>query len=1307
MSKERNVLFGLLAVVLEKVSPDALQRRRDETPDAPDLGRRLVDDGSLSEDDRAAIDSLADLALKAHNGNAVAAVRTLGGSDPQLHSVVATLLSPEGDATRLGEEPDFGGGTAGAVKSIFGQDASQVAFNTMRELDGKACDPDEIVPAVQEHPGRYIELREFAKGGMGKIILVQDTHFGRDVALKQLLSENLGVSTRPGAPSTQLLTVPIIARFLQEARITGQLEHPSIVPVYELGYRDDGSLYYTMKFVRGKNLQDAIVEAKDLRERLLLLPHFLDLCYALSYAHDRGVIHRDIKPLNLMIGEFGETVVIDWGIAKVKGVNDIHEREMAESVRALRLGDAEATAKTTYGQTIGSPYFMPPEQATGRTEEIDERSDTYALGAVLYAILTGHAPYSQMKVREFMEKVVSFDPKPVREVDPEVPPELAAICKRAMARRREDRYQSAKELTEDVQRFIAGGLVSAYEYRFGELLKRFVKKHWKPLATAAAATVAIMVFGVYYNIRVTAERNLAIAAEKAAREAEQVAQDERSAAEAAREVAETERTRAQRELYYANVALAQRSIEEQRMAQARAQLASCPVEFRDWEWGHLEALCNADRMTIRAGGRYVGYALAGDALLCGRDNGTLSVVDAAMGTVRRKLIEKAGYGYVMAVNRAGDRVAVKGDAAVVLFDPASGRELFRFDEPKALDRQHYLGMSRDGRRLGALNSDKTARIWEVNAAGDARELLTLDAPVPKGFGLWISPGGNRVLVQRADFGAEGWVRSFEVFSLPEGTSLGRGEMRDPLTIHAAAFSPDGTTLALGTDEETQVWNVDAWRRTATVPGRVGHPNTVAFDPKGERLAVGTGDGDLTVLTLKTGKQRTVRAAHQDIVRAVAFSPDGKMIATASFDRTARLWSAENARPLATLRRHDKSLFALAFSPEGNALATGSFDGTTRVWDLTAEVEYAPVETLEYHAGRGLLAGTLGGEAAIWDAHTGRRVRDLADSPGRLANLAFNHDGKLLAAIAILPSKKRRAVVWDTDSGARLQNLDAPDGDVRIGFAGAQLALVEGEELRLFEARSGTPGLKAEGVLAHAVSPDGVTLATVGRAEGDGNGRMIVLRDTATGAETGRFEVRTIQEAVPAFNPDGRLLFVGAWQRDGAEDRGKIYVWNVTKGVPEEPMMGHRRQVSCFAFSADGALLATGSTDSTVILWDGKTREKRLEMAGHASNINALAFSPDGARLVTASQDGTFKLWDTENGREILTVQNAAHGAEGQVVTPSFAAFAPNGAELVTLTTPVPLTPRILHALPRNETAYHLEGAKEIGGALETWKRTMQ
>ncbi|MBP8129959.1 MAG: DUF2157 domain-containing protein [Candidatus Hydrogenedentes bacterium] len=314
---------------------------------------------------------------------------------------------------------------------------------------------------VHEAPGRYSHLGEYSRGGMGRILLVHDRSIGRDVALKELLPRV--ADEREDTPVRY--SVEVLARFLREAQLTGQLEHPGVVPVYELGRRPDDTLYYTMKLVRGKTLHDALVESKSYGERLKLLPHFVDLCQTMAYAHSRGVIHRDLKPKNVMVGEFGETVVIDWGLAKSRFGTGMaaQDSEIAERIRAM--AGAAADYQTEDGTVMGTAAYMPPEQARGEIQNVNERSDVYALGAVLYEILTGCPPFTGNSTEQIIDKVLQGRPAPVLQVEPRVPPELAAICGRAMARHPEDRHASAKELAGDIEAFISGRVFREREAR--------------------------------------------------------------------------------------------------------------------------------------------------------------------------------------------------------------------------------------------------------------------------------------------------------------------------------------------------------------------------------------------------------------------------------------------------------------------------------------------------------------------------------------------------------------------------------------------------------------------------------------------------------------------------------------------------------------------------------------------------------------------------------------------------------------------------------------------------------------------------
>jgi tRNA A-37 threonylcarbamoyl transferase component Bud32 len=376
--------------------------------------------------------------------------------------------------------------------------ASQARFET-RPFDTKPRAPAAAAPRMLTPGERFDVSHVHAQGGLGVVYLARDQEIDRTVALKQIKSQWADDEDSR-------------ARFLLEARITGRLEHPGIVPIYALGADATGRPYYAMRLIRGESLLEVIhrfhgprgnashskLRVPELRK---LLQRFVDVCNAVDYAHSKGVIHRDLKPSNIMVGKYGETLVVDWGLAKVIGSDE----DVALTTRMVRAPESEGGGTSTQlGTTIGTPAYMSPEQAAGRNDELGPATDVYSLGATLYHLLTGVLPHDMdddvgvVFARMELGKVAP----PVARV-PWLPKPLSSICVRALAVRPEERYASARALSDDIERWLADEPVRAHQESSSERVFRWMRNH-RTLATsllvgylvaAAAVVIGVITWG--------------------------------------------------------------------------------------------------------------------------------------------------------------------------------------------------------------------------------------------------------------------------------------------------------------------------------------------------------------------------------------------------------------------------------------------------------------------------------------------------------------------------------------------------------------------------------------------------------------------------------------------------------------------------------------------------------------------------------------------------------------------------------------------------------------------------------------------
>jgi eukaryotic-like serine/threonine-protein kinase len=1055
-----------------------------------------------------------------------------------------------------------------------------------RTIDSNGMSPGSRV----RYFGDYEILQEIARGGKGVVYKASQLSLNRVVALKMILSG-------------QLASKADVQRFYTEAQAAANLQHPHIVPIYEVG-EHQGQHYFSMEYIAAGSLADQLKGAPMPPLKAAALVE--TLARAIHAAHDRGIVHRDLKPANVLLTAEGLPKITDFGLAK-------------------KLDDTAGL--TASHDIVGTPSYMAPEQTGGRSSEIGPATDLYALGAILYEMLTGQPPFRAATALDTILQVVSAEPVPPRQLQSKIPRDLETICLLCLRKEPSRRYASAAALAEDLARFQVGKPIEARPVGRWERAIKWARR--RPAvagltgALAAVAAIGLALVTWQWRENVTARST----ADQRREQADDASKDaERSRSEAGRQkhlaleqaaIAIRQEAAARRAAYTAHVNLAQRAWQENHLSRVLALLDQDrpkhgETDLRSFEWYYLWHLCHPQKLSLtpRQGAvRMIAYSPDGKLLASAGDDGMVKFSDSESGEERGALKASTHAVRALAYSPDGKTLATLSTTGdIKLWDVATKRHGLSSPDPRQL--LCCLAFSPDVKTLAT--------------AGQKPEVI-----------LWDATKG--VLRKTFEDGLHGWV-------------------------YALAFSPDGKTLAVGGEFEgaaevnlldavsgKKVVNLKRQPSTIEKGNRlpefllgIGAVTSLAFSPDGRQLATGhgfsndNGNGETVVKLwdLASGNQQgTFR--HEQAVTAVAFARDDKTLASACADGTVHLWDVQKGEAEGILHGNAGAVLSLAYSPDGTKLATSSAVGAVTLWDVGPEQERNTllggqygVASVSLSPDNKLLAtGGRDGTTIIWNLATRHVLAKLANPPGAMeaAAVAFSPDGRSLA----IGTSDHQVRLFDVAAKQVRATLHGPAKEIScVAFSPDGKSLAAGsKDQTVFLWDMATRQQRAvltghpNAITCLVFSPNGQILA-VGSGEPDygfsKSATEIRLWDLPTRSVAKSLADQPGAVTSVAFSPDGKWLAAGYGNATGPSNPGEARLWDLSSGQVVHVLRSHRSMVWCVAFSPDGKTLATASHDQLVKLWDPVNGEERASLGGHSGPVRCLAFGRDNKLLVSAS-----------------------------------------------------------------------------------------
>ena len=1112
----------------------------------------------------------------------------------------------------------------------------------------------------------YETEKLLGEGGMGSVFSARQQSMDRPVAIKVLKSRAARLESSRQA-------------FISEAVITGGLDHPNIVPIYEVGKQSDDALFYAMKQVEGVEWTERLAQ-NSVTENLEILLRVSD---AIAFSHARHIIHRDLKPANIMLGAFGEVLVMDWGLAM-----PTQDHPRRDSYPRPKRG--------------GTPHYMAPEMAGDPMLDVDCRSDVYLLGAMLFEIVTGKAPHAldpppknrREHVKACLAAVVENAIAATDETG-----ELVEIAQKALSTNPDDRYQTVTEFQSTIREYLeheesidlaarasrnlADAILSQnYDdfararFGFEQALELWPGNHHASegrlrasLEFASCAQskndfdLGLSLLDITHSPHqslheeLTAERQVVMAREQQLAEQQRARQRLKRALTITAVVgliivtclgtySEIQRRDAvkQRGLAVENATEAEKNRLKAETESKNAKQSAALAETRREEAETAASAEVLQRKRVEKQLYFNQLYRASSEIEAGRHSHATELLTTVPENLRQWEFgyltrQAAGTPLVLlGHNNAVSDVALSPDdrliasssydGTVKVWDAETGKEVLNFSGHD--EYVFCVAFSPNGHRIASGGYDRTVKVWHADTG---EEILTYRSHIAHVMSLAYSPDGMLI----ASASNDGAVRVWNSETGAEVvTPVGHEE-----EATSVAFSPDGTQIVSGSKDNTvKLWSTATGMELRTLEGHTDWVTGVAFSPDGHQIVSSSDDKTVKVWNATTGEEEFALLGHQDVVKNAAFSPDGRTIVSSSSDGTVKIWNTDDKVEAHTLRGHEGPVECLAISSDGHRIISGGHDQTLRAWKSGGDTDPLTLyghEKMVYSVAfspdsRQIVTGSEDKTVRVWDITTGMETLKLSGHEDEVFRVAISSDGKAIAS----GGSDKTVRLWNMQTGSETLTLQGHEKPIRgLAFTQDGQRLVSASDdgiMKIWDTQSGkelrTLQSKDVRFWCVAISPDGRHVAS------GGSDKTVRIWDAETGAELVTLPGHLDEIASVSFSPDGKHVVSGTGQR---KKYGEIRIWDVATGAELVTIRGHSDVVIWVAYSPDGRRIVSGSLDKTVKVWDAETGTEAITLRGHSGEVWSVAFSPDGRYIVSGGEDRSVKVWDSESGHETFTL----------------------------------------------------------------------